>query len=849
MKIATAILASLLVIGGVVGTLSSDPCGMVPPIFTGGNAISRIGLQKTYVFYKDGVESFVIRPGFQGKVDEFGMLIPFPTPPELRKVPDDVFAHVSNAIDPPEVVVDLRTRLYSKRDGGGVVAESALQFDAVDTKKKDRVRVLKKEAVGMYEVAVLEAGSAKALKRWMDQHKFKYPEGMDKVTEEYVESGWCFVAVKTKVGQKQGVEPTPGQRAVDANLPSGSVFDGNVQAMGFRFKTDELVVPMRLSAFNGGDTRNVVYLLTDGPRKIRAIPEEYVVRQLTGRKITKNVTELLPLRIIGGTEKDISDWRLKTLPTERDPEPKNGIAKQLFASDLVAVASGELSLQSEEKEKELLRIGEHFALRGGDIDRVNATALAGDRKEWIDRGVKLLDDMTLTVVDGDFPRDVLAKQNLTFAEYRMPNRRNNSETYDATRFGPSEKKVGMRKLGALDYNKIRLAKMADVQKQHRDDSRLAAAATLTVLFLGLGMMITRQKKRKRVAAIVAFAGAILLASSSYAQDKADDLKTIASITEALTNSKTSEAGIEAAAAYADQGKDQRNEIVDALIKVAKSDKELSRRGWTIAALAKIGGQDVDESLLNIHADDKQEGVVRVWAAAARVSMTRTTAGLVEKAQLVQQFPSLGRPIGMRLVESMSKEGDAASVEEVLGVTQKVPQLTQALAPAILAFGEEKLVKTMLTAKNQNVRRMAAGYVGTLHNQGGGADVAKQVCKSLAFDPMANAVPWNKGPLFLPGIQWGKEDARELVGNLIRWHLWSDINSKGDEKQQIHNNIRSVGLARVAGYASPGWNNVGTGQWLKAWGKCMGRGELKKILEEQDSLEKYGGLLDEVEEKK
>src|SRR4051794_30361762 len=82
---------------------SADPCGMVPPIYTGpGLPITRVGAQRTYVFYKDGVETYVIRPGFQGKVDEFGMLIPFPSPPALRKVPDEIFAQVAAAIDPPE---------------------------------------------------------------------------------------------------------------------------------------------------------------------------------------------------------------------------------------------------------------------------------------------------------------------------------------------------------------------------------------------------------------------------------------------------------------------------------------------------------------------------------------------------------------------------------------------------------------------------------------------------------------------------------------------------------------------------------------------------------------------------
>ena len=108
--------------------------------------------------------------------------------------------------------------------------------------------VLKKEAVGMYEVAVLATGSADALKKWLDDHGFRYPDGMDKPCNEYVEQGWCFVAVKTKVGTKDGADPKPGARNVDTQLPPDAGFDGDVQAMGFRFKSEELVVPMRLSA-------------------------------------------------------------------------------------------------------------------------------------------------------------------------------------------------------------------------------------------------------------------------------------------------------------------------------------------------------------------------------------------------------------------------------------------------------------------------------------------------------------------------------------------------------------------------------------------------------------------------
>ncbi|MCH7724934.1 MAG: hypothetical protein IH991_00425 [Planctomycetes bacterium] len=39
--------------------------------------------------------------------------------------------------------------------------------------------------------------------------------------------------------------------------------------------------------------------------------------------------------------------------------------------------------------------------------------------------------MTLTVVDGDFPREVLAKENLTFANFDMPTAKNTPRIYNA----------------------------------------------------------------------------------------------------------------------------------------------------------------------------------------------------------------------------------------------------------------------------------------------------------------------------------------------------------------------------------------------------------------------------------
>jgi hypothetical protein len=468
----------------------ADPCGMVPPIYVGaGVPITRVGLQTTYVFYKDGIETFVIRPGFEGKIEEFGMLIPFPEPPALRKVPEEIFSHIERAIDPPEVIVDLRPPPPAAPGGafGGGGGGSPAVLSVVPLGINE-VRVLRQEAVGMYEVAVLEAGSAAALKRWMDDHGFKYPEGMDAVCEEYVKLRWCFVAEKARVGKKSGLDPKPRGKEVDGKLPPGATFDGHVQAMGFRFRTKQLVVPMRLSAYNAGELRNVVYLLTDGPRKVRSIPEEYVVRQLPGEQLLRNITEPLPLRIIGGTAADIPAWRRQSLAQERDPSPHNGEARELFASDLLAVKLGRLSHPHEEEEKMLLRIGESLMLRGPEIDQLNLEVLKQQRTKAVAAAVTDLKKMTLTVLDGDFPREVLGAQDLQIGEYRMPSRRNTPQHYNAKEHAPAPEPSGVRHVGKLSF---------DAPRRQWSWTRMIAAISLVCAVVLLGGAVIRGARGSR----------------------------------------------------------------------------------------------------------------------------------------------------------------------------------------------------------------------------------------------------------------------------------------------------------------------------------------------------------------
>lgn len=426
---------ALLIFSALSPRLPADPCGLVPPAWTGpGFAVERVDLQQTYLFYRDGIETLVLRPAYRGSAEDFGMLIPFPTPPSVRKVDERVFEHLAAAVDPPEVVLRRPTPGPSGPSSPGAAAPGGGAGPTVPSSglRTVDVELVRQEAVGLYEVAVLRAGSAAALSRWMEHHGYLYPEGMDSVCQEYVEEGWCFVAVRTRVVAAATTEPRPGMRRAEPSRGQGSSFEGHVQAMGFRFETPRPVLPMRLSAHNPGPTRNRVFALLDHGVRILNLDAETVVRQIDGEDLRRNLLGPTPLRSVGYSSEEALA-QLERLRIDRDPGPHNGVARALFADDLAAVRHGMLELEFERIQREWLEIDRELGLQHGSLERARRRALLGEEPENHLAG---LDGMVLTVIDGEFPRAVLAKENLRLQIHRMGIRRNRRAAYDCTLAGP-----------------------------------------------------------------------------------------------------------------------------------------------------------------------------------------------------------------------------------------------------------------------------------------------------------------------------------------------------------------------------------------------------------------------------
>lgn len=806
------ITAAIALVAMSVGTSSvaiADPCGMVPPpslqIATSAT-IERIGVQKTYVAFDKGMETMVLRPGFEGNVEEFGMLIPFPSPPEIRKVDDNIFSHLAAAVDPPEVIARVqRVRRFRGRPmmksgasrakrSAAPAAEMSLQFD--------EVRVVKQEAVGMYEVAVLAAGSSKSLKRWMDDNRFRYPKGMDTVIEDYVDSKWYFVAVKTKVGDKGKVNPRPGMRSANSARPAGTTFRGFVQAMGFRFRSKDLVVPMRLSVFNAkGNSRNIVYALTRGGKKISGIDEKFVVRQVDGLRLFRNVKDPLPLRVIGGSKEDLSDFQKQSLPARRDPSAHNGLAKELFGSDMLAMQRNRLANPLEEKAKALLNIGESLGLRGRQIDDLNRAQLKEERKKLSGSALNRLKSMTLTVIDGSFDRKVLAKDNLKFKRFRIASGKNTKMRYDAIQQGPG---INM---GGKVY-KWQVAADTSASPNTDDERRVAAYTAsgfgggsdggqlpvmplaLLVGLLGMGYFLSKSKK----AHPALLASAVLLASGGIAYAKAPRF---AQPPQLATSS------------------------VATLMAKAVDDKKPVAQGKAILALRDVGSEQARQGLSQISSSGSRSMLARTWATAAQMQMASTSQQLFAIQNLSRSFPATRRTWVAQFRKLMATK----DVGEALDVYSRVPELRGEVQGLLAKLPTPKLIDQMLSASSQQARQQSAGALGSK-----GENAGRLVARALRFNKKASKTPWAGGPLYLPSVPWTKSAAKSVAGSLLRWMIWSENQNDAASARIAANNLMSQVLAKAAGYPPrSGQAAYSSELWLGVWAKAYGAKEMSKVL--------------------
>lgn len=256
--------------------------------------------------------------------------------------------------------------------------------------------------------------------------------------------------------------------------------------------------------------------------------------------------------------------------------------------------------------------------------------------------------------------------------------------------------------------------------------------------------------------------------------------------------------------------------------IVLDDGDLSRRGRAVQALAGIDDVCSEDTLLELHRVRSLPELIRTWAAAGRVQQAKSMDDLVPLAALVSEFPALQRPVGLR-AEALLDGNVAAG--HLIALSIDAPAMAGSVLPMLRKRPTSEITAVMLEDARDEIRRQAAAFLGGL--VGEDAARAAGVIDAYRFKPGTTRTVWQGGALYVPAARWNKDQARELYRNLLSWQVFCEEEGLDGEKRQIGNNLRSVGIWRVAGY--PRYNQD-TFAAAKAYGQDEGKAALRELLE-------------------
>ena len=269
--------------------------------------------------------------------------------------------------------------------------------------------------------------------------------------------------------------------------------------------------------------------------------------------------------------------------------------------------------------------------------------------------------------------------------------------------------------------------------------------------------------------------------------------------------------------------------VPALGKEAIHGKDITARGWAVQALARIDSKAAEQEIVTVYerthpGATEANALVHVWAAAAQSQQADDADELLALSQLRWQHPSLQRPFQARMATMAS---EITNLRGALELVNSDPTLAPALAGVLEKAQVSELAELMFNDANDGIRRTAAGLLASR------SDEARTIARLYAFNPGAEKVPWAGGALYVPSLGWQKNDAQILVGNLVAWYVYCEDQGLSTEKQQIYNNLNSLGLVNTVGMDWPSFDGH---ELLVQYGNATSRGSARRILAEQGLLE-------------
>jgi hypothetical protein len=184
--------------------------------------------QKAIILWDDGYENLILQVKYKGEASDFAWIVPVPSEPDVRAVDGDIFAEISE---------------YTQQRGWW---NAAFYFRKHGI-REEKVEVLERKKVSVYDVAVLNAKDASVLISWLNENGFSFPQKGRRILEEYIEKKWTFAALR--------IHPDEEKLWVEKSLNEGTLVP-----LKFTFLSKEIVYPLKLSSLNKGETEVLLYV-------------------------------------------------------------------------------------------------------------------------------------------------------------------------------------------------------------------------------------------------------------------------------------------------------------------------------------------------------------------------------------------------------------------------------------------------------------------------------------------------------------------------------------------------------------------------------------------------------------
>ncbi|MGB0714570.1 MAG: DUF2330 domain-containing protein, partial [Phycisphaerae bacterium] len=243
--LAAAIAASCSVLVSVATTVACGGffCQQVP--------IDQAGEQ--IIFKKVGNQvTAVVLIQYEGEAEDFSWVVPVPGIPELSTGSELVFQPLEQSTRPQFNLIQEGSECESRTFDfalGGSASESADDGDAAVS--EDGVTIVQQQAVGPFDTVVVTSDDPVALANWLTENNYDLTDRGDELIAPYVEEGMNFVALRLR--QDQSV--------------------GDLQPLVMRYESEEIMVPIRLTAVAAmPDMGIVVWLLGEA----RGVPLNYL---------------------------------------------------------------------------------------------------------------------------------------------------------------------------------------------------------------------------------------------------------------------------------------------------------------------------------------------------------------------------------------------------------------------------------------------------------------------------------------------------------------------------------------------------------------------------------------------